>query len=128
MSVSDTEGNYVSEVSFRSNIVWEELKTKNQLVKTYFLAEHKDSRWNTKRKCIRCSAIVKASTNGTTNLVNHIKSCGKKLTQEHNQPSITGSFLDKLNRKAGWNKVARLVYEDSIPKTRVGKWPRQIHV
>ena len=68
MSGSDTEGEGVSEVSVRPNFVWKELKTKNQLVKKYFLAELKDGRLTAKRKCIRCSAIVTAFNNGTTNL------------------------------------------------------------
>ena len=55
--------------------------TQNQLIGKYFPAELTDGRLTTKRKCIRCSAIVKVSNNGTTKLVNHIKSCENLVIQ-----------------------------------------------
>ena len=79
MSGSDTEGEDVSEVSVRPNFGWKELKTKTQLVKECFLAQLTDGWLTTKRNCIRCSAIVKASNNSSTKLVNHTKSCDKNL-------------------------------------------------
>ena len=55
-----------------------EITEKKELVKKYILAELKESWLTSKRKCIRCSALVKASNNGTTILVNNIKSGEKK--------------------------------------------------
>ena len=65
------------------------------------------------RKCIRCSAVIKASKSGTSALHKHKDFCSKREIALQNE-SLIPFKKTKTGTPKGLDEVAKLVYEDGM--------------
>ena len=104
-SGEETEGEIEQEIHVihRPKIEWQRTNSCNgKEVRKNFLPEYRNDQRTFGRKCLKCSLIIQASNNGSTNLINHLKSCYLKTSTLSGQSSVKAWFERSC-------KVAKLV-------------------
>ena len=90
------------------------LPIKETDVNRRFFIEFIDGRKTTRRKCRDCGCVIESSGN-TTNMRKHIRSCKKRMVS--NQGILP--FKVGAPEKKGYSIIAKLVYVDNFPITKV---------
>ena len=91
-------------------------------VHSYFYVQFLNGRKTDIRKCIKCGEKVKSINSGTTTLHRHHNTCSKDANKKrsNDQNELPYALAPKVARNTtGLALVAKLVYDDEIPITRI---------